>query len=94
MPVSYLWHDSLSLESSPDPVVDTLRLPPCGWNAFEAVRLVAQEVRAACIMVLVQCLHNYAMSGVPLVALRIEYRATSKRTLLDNWDVLLCDSHL
>jgi len=37
-------HGSLSFEPSPHSVVNTLRLPPCRRNTFEAVALVAFEL--------------------------------------------------
>ena len=42
---THLWHSSLSLESPPHSVVNALRLPPAGVDAFEAVGLVAVEGR-------------------------------------------------
>lgn len=45
--MSHLGHNSLSLETSADAVVDTLGLSPALTNAHEAVRLVTLEVRSA-----------------------------------------------
>jgi len=42
--VSDRGHGSLSLEPSPHTVVNTLGLPPCRWNTFKAVALVAAEL--------------------------------------------------
>ena len=53
---AYLWHSSLTLESSPDSVVDTLRLSPARVNAFESVGLVTVEARGACVQNLVSAL--------------------------------------
>jgi hypothetical protein len=44
---THLWHNSLTLEASPHAIINTLRLPPAGSDAVEAVALVAVEaVRA------------------------------------------------
>lgn len=44
--LTHLRHNSLTLESPPDTVVNALRLPPAGVDAFEAVALVAVEGRS------------------------------------------------
>ena len=41
--MAYLRHSSLPLEPPPHSIVNTLRLPPAGVDAFEAVGLVAVE---------------------------------------------------
>lgn len=41
--VADLGHSSLTLEATPDPVIDTLGLPPCLLHAVVAVRLMAFE---------------------------------------------------
>lgn len=44
---THLRHSSLTLEPSPDPVVNAMRLPPARGDTFEAVALVTLELRSA-----------------------------------------------
>jgi len=49
--LTYRWHSSLSLEASPDPIVDTLWLAPVCVNAFVGVALVTIEALRAWMVV-------------------------------------------
>lgn len=45
--VTNLGHGGLALEATPDPVIDTLGLPPCLLHTMVAIRLVALELGGA-----------------------------------------------
>lgn len=45
---AHLGHGSLALETAPDPVVNTLGLPPCLLHTVVAVRLVAPAMKSEC----------------------------------------------
>jgi len=65
--IAHLGHGSLALEASAHAVVDTLWLSPAGVDAHEAVRLVAVEVRSACVKEY-PVSHNLCVSLLVLVS--------------------------
>ena len=44
---TYLGHGKLSLEATPDPVIDTLGFPPCLLNTLVSVGLVAPRTKVS-----------------------------------------------
>lgn len=97
--VSYLGHNSLTLEAPPHRVIDSLRLSPVWREAFEAILSV---LFSTCILVAfrwailrsggvgsAKCLQF----GVPSVFVRSIVVSNEERTLLDDWHVFLCGGH-
>lgn len=99
----YLWHSSLAFKPPPHPVINTLRLPPAGIDAFEAIALVAVEPLGICN----EKAQNKRQSkdqfpSRPRLSLQLPRcpplcwggRLCCRLTLLDNCDVFLCRHHL
>ena len=46
---TYLGHAKLTLEATPDPVIDTLGFPPCLLNTLVSVGLVAPRTKVSAL---------------------------------------------
>ena len=46
---TYLGHGKLTLEATPDPVIDTLGFPPCLLNTLVSVGLVAPRTKVSAL---------------------------------------------
>ena len=47
--LTYRWHNHLSLKTSSDTIINTLRLAPAGIEAFVGITLMSVETLDACL---------------------------------------------